>query len=192
MERPPRPGDLRHQRFFEMVERNLYKIQYRVMPPLSGKTECTLCKGTRLKRGTIREGGREIDHRAGDDAHQRVGTLFDQLQLSETDATVAERILTEIRNRLGFLMEVGLGYLTLNRLSNTLSGGEASASTSSHRSGAAWSARSTSSTSQHSLTADTQRLIKVLKELQRIGNTVVVVDMTRDHPLGRLHHRHGP
>ncbi len=166
--------------FFEMVERNLYKIQYRVMlARFRGKTECTLCKGTRLKREAqyVKVGGRSITELVTMPVSELV-TFFNQLQLNETDATVAERILTEIRNRLAFLMEVGLGYLTLNRLSNTLSGGESQrinlvSSLGSSLVGSLY-ILDEPSIGLHS--RDTQRLIKVLKELQRIGNTVVVVE----------------
>jgi excinuclease ABC subunit A len=166
--------------FFEMVERNLYKIQYRVMlARFRGKTECTLCKGTRLKREAqyVKVGGRSITELVTMPVSELV-TFFNQLQLKETDATVAERILTETRNRLAFLMEVGLGYLTLNRLSNTLSGGESQrinlvSSLGSSLVGSLY-ILDEPSIGLHS--RDTQRLIKVLKELQRIGNTVVVVE----------------
>ena len=166
--------------FFEMVERNLYKIQYRVMlARFRGKTECTLCKGTRLKREAqyVKVGGKSITELVTMPISE-LAPFFDQLQLSETDATVAERILTEIRNRLGFLMEVGLGYLTLNRLSNTLSGGESQrinlvSSLGSSLVGSLY-ILDEPSIGLHS--RDMRRLIKVLKELQRIGNTVVVVE----------------
>ncbi len=166
--------------FFGMLERNLYKIQYRVMlARFRGKTECTLCKGTRLKREAqyVKVGGKSITELVTMPVSELV-TFFNQLQLNETDATVAERILTEIRNRLAFLMEVGLGYLTLNRLSNTLSGGESQrinlvSSLGSSLVGSLY-ILDEPSIGLHS--RDTQRLIKVLKELQRIGNTVVVVE----------------
>ncbi|MGI6572707.1 MAG: excinuclease ABC subunit UvrA [Fermentimonas sp.] len=166
--------------FFEMVERNLYKIQYRVMlARFRGKTECTLCKGTRLKREAqyVKVGGKSITELVTMPLNELV-SFFDQLQLNETDATVAERILTEIRNRLTFLMEVGLGYLTLNRLSNTLSGGESQrinlvSSLGNSLVGSLY-ILDEPSIGLHS--RDTRRLISVLKELQRIGNTVVVVE----------------
>lgn len=166
--------------FFEMVERNLYKIQYRVMlARFRGKTECTLCKGTRLKREAqyVKVGGKSITELVTMPVSELV-TFFNQLQLNETNATIAERILTEIRNRLGFLMEVGLGYLTLNRLSNTLSGGESQrinlvSSLGSSLVGSLY-ILDEPSIGLHS--RDMRRLIKVLKELQRIGNTVVVVE----------------
>ncbi len=166
--------------FFEMLERNLYKIQYRVMlARFRGKTECTLCKGTRLKREAqyVKVGGKSITELVTMPVSE-LAPLFDRLQLNETDATVAERILTEIRNRLAFLMEVGLGYLTLNRLSNTLSGGESQrinlvSSLGSSLVGSLY-ILDEPSIGLHS--RDTQRLISVLKELQRLGNTVVVVE----------------
>ena len=111
--------------FFEMVRQNQYKIQYRVMMArYRGKTDCPVCNGTRLKKEAnyVKIAGRSIT-----DLVQmpivKLKEWFDNLELSEHDATIAKRLLIEIKNRLQFILDVGLGYLTLNRLSNTLSGG---------------------------------------------------------------------
>ena len=166
--------------FFEMVEKNQYKIQYRVMlARYRGKRECPVCKGARLKPEAlyVKVGGKNI----ADLVVMPITELqrfFDALQLNETDAAIAKRLLTEIRNRIRFLTEVGLGYLTLNRLSRTLSGGE------SQRINLASSLGSSLVGSLYILdepsiglhARDTHLLIKVLRELQQIGNTVVVVE----------------
>ena len=166
--------------FFQMVKENQYKIQYRVMlSRYRGKTVCPKCHGTRLKPEAdyVKIGGRSIT-----DLVQmpvvRLKEWFDHLQLSEHDASVGKRLLTEINNRLQFLLDVGLGYLTLNRLSNSLSGGE------SQRINLCTSLGSSLVGSLYILdepsiglhSRDTQRLIHVLKELQALGNTVVVVE----------------
>ncbi|MBQ8463552.1 MAG: excinuclease ABC subunit UvrA [Prevotella sp.] len=166
--------------FFQMVKENQYKIQYRVMMArYRGKTICPTCHGTRLKPEAdyVKIGGRSIT-----DLVQmpvvRLQEWFAQLQLSEHDAEVGRRLLTEIHSRLQFLLDVGLGYLTLNRLSNTLSGGE------SQRINLCTSLGSSLVGSLYILdepsiglhSRDTDRLIKVLKELQALGNTVVVVE----------------
>ena len=166
--------------FFQMVRENQYKIQYRVMlSRYRGKTVCPRCHGTRLKPEAeyVKIGGRSIT-----DLVQmpviRLKEWFAQLQLSEHDAGVGKRLLTEINNRLQFLLDVGLGYLTLNRLSNSLSGGE------SQRINLCTSLGSSLVGSLYILdepsiglhSRDTQRLIHVLKELQALGNTVVVVE----------------
>ena len=163
-----------------MVRENQYKIQYRVMlSRYRGKTVCPRCHGTRLKPEAeyVKIGGRSIT-----DLVQmpviRLKEWFAQLQLSEHDAGVGKRLLTEINNRLQFLLDVGLGYLTLNRLSNSLSGGE------SQRINLCTSLGSSLVGSLYILdepsiglhSRDTQRLIHVLKELQALGNTVVVVE----------------
>ena len=166
--------------FFQMVKENQYKIQYRVMlARYRGKTTCPTCHGTRLKPEAeyVKIGGRSIT-----DLVQmpviRLKDWFDHLQLSEHDAEVAKRLLVEITSRLQFLLDVGLGYLTLNRLSNTLSGGE------SQRINLCTSLGSSLVGSLYILdepsiglhSRDTDRLIHVLKELQALGNTVVVVE----------------
>ena len=166
--------------FFQMVKENQYKIQYRVMlARYRGKTNCPICHGTRLKpeAGYVKIGGRSIT-----DLVQmpvvRLAEWFNKLELSEHDTEVGKRLLTEIKNRLQFLLDIGLGYLTLNRLSNTLSGGE------SQRINLCTSLGSSLVGSLYILdepsiglhSRDTDRLIHVLKELKALGNTVVVVE----------------
>ena len=166
--------------FFQMVRENQYKIQYRVMlSRYRGKTVCPTCRGTRLKPEADYV---KIDGRSITDLVQmpvvRLQEWFNQLQLSGHDAEVGKRLLTEIRSRLQFLLDVGLGYLTLNRLSNTLSGGE------SQRINLCTSLGSSLVGSLYILdepsiglhSRDTDRLIHVLKQLQDLGNTVVVVE----------------
>ena len=166
--------------FFKMLEENQYKIQYRVMlARYRGKTTCPTCHGTRLKKEAsyVKVGGRSISELVDLPIHN-LKEFFRTLQLDEHDATVAKRILTEINNRIQFLMDVGLGYLTLNRLSNSLSGGE------SQRINLATSLGSSLVGSLYILdepsiglhSRDTERLIKVLRQLQQLGNTVVVVE----------------
>ena len=166
--------------FFQMVKENQYKIQYRVMlARYRGKTTCPKCHGTRLKPEAEYV---KIDGRSITDLVQmpvvRLKDWFAQLHLSEHDAEVGKRLLVEITSRLQFLLDVGLGYLTLNRLSNTLSGGE------SQRINLCTSLGSSLVGSLYILdepsiglhSRDTDRLIHVLKELQALGNTVVVVE----------------
>ena len=166
--------------FFQMVKENQYKIQYRVMMSrYRGKTICPSCHGTRLKPESAYV---KIDGRSITDLVQmpvvRLKEWFDRLKLSERDAEVARRLLTEIRSRLQFMLDVGLGYLTLNRMSNTLSGGE------SQRINLCTSLGSSLVGSLYILdepsiglhSRDTDRLIHVLRELQALGNTVVVVE----------------
>ena len=166
--------------FFKMLEENQYKIQYRVMlARYRGKTTCPACHGTRLKpeAGYVKLGGRSISQLV-DLSITDLKDFFAHLQLDEHDTIVARRILTEINNRLQFLLDVGLGYLTLNRTSNTLSGGE------SQRINLATSLGSSLVGSLYILdepsiglhSRDTDRLIKVLRQLQQLGNTVVVVE----------------
>lgn len=166
--------------FFQMVEENQYKIQYRVMlARYRGKTTCPSCKGTRLKPQAlyVKVGGKNI----GELVLMPITDLkdfFNNLQLDETDEAIAKRLLTEINNRISYLLDVGLSYLTLNRLSNTLSGGE------SQRINLATSLGSSLVGSLYILdepsiglhSRDTDLLIKVLRELTAIGNTVVVVE----------------
>ena len=166
--------------FFQMLKDNQYKIQYRVMlARYRGKTNCPVCHGTRLKPEAdyVKIGGRSIT-----DLVQmpvvRLKEWFDRLELDAHDAEIGRRLLTEITSRLQFLLDVGLGYLTLNRLSNSLSGGE------SQRINLCTSLGSSLVGSLYILdepsiglhSRDTQRLIHVLKELQSLGNTVVVVE----------------
>ena len=166
--------------FFKMLEENQYKIQYRVMlARYRGKTVCPTCHGTRLKKEAsyVKVGGRSISELVELPIHN-LKEFFQTLKLDEHDAAVAKRILTEINNRIQFLMDVGLGYLTLNRLSNSLSGGE------SQRINLATSLGSSLVGSLYILdepsiglhSRDTDRLIKVLRQLQQLGNTVVVVE----------------
>lgn len=166
--------------FFKMVEENQYKIQYRVMlARYRGKTTCPVCHGSRLNKDAlyVKIGGMTIS----DLVRMPVSDLrewFHNLQLGENDAKIAERLLVEINNRIGFLCDVGLGYLTLDRLSSTLSGGE------SQRINLATSLGSSLVGSLYILdepsiglhSRDTDRLIGVLRKLQQLGNTVVVVE----------------
>ena len=166
--------------FFQMVKDNQYKIQYRVMlSRYRGKTVCPECHGTRLKKEAtwVKVGGRSIT----DLVEMPVSELqrwFDNLQLDSHDTEVAKRLLTEIKNRLKFLNEVGLGYLTLNRRSNTLSGGESQRInlTTSLGSSLVGSLYILDEPSIGLHSRDTDRLIKVLKELRDLGNTVIVVE----------------
>ena len=170
--------------FFAWVETQQHKRQYRVMlSRYRGKTVCPLCHGHRLRREAeyVKVGGRSI----GELVQMPVKDLaawFNALTLTGNDAGIAERLLVEIKNRLRFLEEVGLGYLTLDRLSNSLSGGE------SQRINLATSLGSSLVGSLYILdepsiglhSRDTQKLIKVLRELQQLGNTVVVVEHDED------------
>ncbi len=166
--------------FFKMLEENQYKIQYRVMlARYRGKTVCPACHGSRLKKEAlyVKVGGKNIAEIVGMPINDVV-EFFRTLKLDEHDTAVAARLLNEIGNRLKFLQDVGLGYLTLNRLSNTLSGGE------SQRINLATSLGSSLVGSLYILdepsiglhSRDTDKLIKVLRQLQQLGNTVVVVE----------------
>ena len=163
-----------------MVRQNQYKIQYRVMlARYRGKTDCPTCHGTRLKKeaGYVKIAGRSIT----DLVQMPIVTLkewFANLQLPEQDAAIAKRLLTEINNRLQFILDVGLGYLTLNRLSNTLSGGESQRInlTTSLGSSLVGSLYILDEPSIGLHSRDTDRLIRVLKQLRDIGNTVIVVE----------------
>ncbi|MEF2644373.1 MAG: excinuclease ABC subunit UvrA [Paramuribaculum sp.] len=166
--------------FFKMVEENLYKIQYRVMlARYRGKTICPECHGTRLRHDAsyVKVGGRSITELVTMPVTE-LSEFFRDLELTERQQAIASRILLEITNRLDFLIDVGLGYLTLDRLSATLSGGE------SQRINLATSLGSSLIGSLYILdepsiglhTRDTERLISVLRKLQSIGNTVVVVE----------------
>ena len=170
--------------FFQMVKENQYKIQYRVMMSrYRGKTVCPDCHGTRLKKEAeyVKINGMSITNLV----EMPIGNLkewFDRLQLSEHDAEVGKRLLTEIRSRLQFLVDVGLGYLTLNRQSNTLSGGESQRInlTTSLGSSLVGSLYILDEPSIGLHTRDSYRLIHVLKELQSLGNTVIVVEHDED------------
>ena len=167
-------------KFFKMLEENAYKIQYRVMlSRYRGKTDCTECQGTRLKKeaGYVKVGQQSIQELVLLPINE-LTPFFSNLALSEYETQVAERILTEINNRLDFLNDVGLGYLSLNRLSSSLSGGE------SQRINLATSLGSSLVGSMYILdepsiglhSRDTERLIRVLRKLQKLGNTVIVVE----------------
>lgn len=170
--------------FFKMLKDNQYKKQYRIMlARYRGKTTCPMCHGTRLKpeANNVKVGGSSITNLV-DMPITLLKDFFDQLELSEYELSVAKRILTEITSRIHFLLDVGLGYLTLNRLSNSLSGGE------SQRINLATSLGSSLVGSLYILdepsiglhSRDTDRLINVLKQLKELGNTVVVVEHDED------------
>ena len=170
--------------FFKELEEKNYKIQNRVMlSRYRGKTKCTTCKGKRLRKEAnyISVGGQTISELV-DMSIKRLIPFFRELQLSEYDQKVARRLLLEINNRLDFLSDVGLDYLTLNRNSATLSGGE------SQRINLATSLGSSLVGSMYILDEpsiglhpkDTERLIKVLKNLRDLGNTVIVVEHDED------------
>lgn len=169
------------KQFFEYVESKIYKIQYRVLQArYRGRTTCPDCGGTRLRADAnyVKINGKSIS----DLLLMPIEELYDFFQkfnyADEQEQVVAQRIMTELLNRIGFLKEVGLGYLTLNRLSRTLSGGE------SQRINLATSLGSSLVGSLYILDEpsiglhprDTQNLIRVLKRLRDIGNTVVVVE----------------
>ncbi|MFM9008384.1 MAG: excinuclease ABC subunit A, partial [Bacteroidota bacterium] len=166
--------------FFKHLEEQTYKIQYRVMlSRYRGKTLCPECKGTRLRKDAafVRVGGKSIIDLVLSPVSE-TRRFFKGLELTDQEQRVARRLLTEISSRLKFLDEVGLGYLTLNRLSNTLSGGE------SQRINLATSLGSTLVGSMYILDEpsivlhprDTDRLIGVLKALRDVGNTLIVVE----------------
>lgn len=170
--------------FFKMLEENQYKIQYRVMlARYRGKTLCPKCHGTRLRpeANYVKIGGRAISDLVEMPVYE-LKNFFDKLVLTEHEAQIGKRLLTEIKNRLTFLIDVGLGYLTLNRQSNTLSGGE------SQRINLATSLGSSLVGSLYILdepsiglhSRDTGRLIHVLRQLQQLGNTVIVVEHDED------------
>ena len=166
--------------FFEYLEEKKYKIQYRVMlSRYRGKTVCYECKGGRLKKEAsyVRINDRSI-HELVMMPIDTLSIFFENIKLTSHEEKIAGRLLTEIRSRLNFLMHVGLNYLTLNRLSSTLSGGE------SQRINLATSLGSALVGSLYILdepsiglhSRDTQLLIEVLKELKDMGNTLVVVE----------------
>jgi excinuclease ABC subunit A len=166
--------------FFKEVERNLYKVQYRVLQSrFRGRTKCTTCEGYRLRPEALYVKIAEMH--IGQLCQMPVKDLvqwFKGLKLSSSDAQIAKRVLLEIDNRLQTLMQVGLGYLTLNRLANSLSGGE------SQRIQLTRSLGSNLTNSLYILdepsiglhSRDTKNLITVLKNLRDLGNTVVVVE----------------
>ncbi|MGB5820007.1 MAG: excinuclease ABC subunit UvrA [Saonia sp.] len=171
-------------KFFQSLEEKSYKIQNRVMlSRYRGKTKCSLCKGRRLRK--------ETDYvKVADIAISelvelpivKLETFFNEISLNKNDAQIANRLLKEIKSRLGFLSKVGLSYLTLNRKSNTLSGGE------SQRINLATSLGSSLVGSMYILDEpsiglhpkDTENLITVLQSLRDLGNTVIVVEHDED------------
>ena len=170
--------------FFKHLEEKTYKIQYRVMlSRYRGKTRCHTCHGKRLRKEAeyVKIGNFSITDLINLPINE-VLDFFKSLNLSDYDTKIANRLLKEINNRLRFLCDVGLSYLTLNRASNTLSGGE------SQRINLATSLGSSLVGSMYILdepsiglhSRDTQRLIKVLKELRDLGNTVIVVEHDED------------
>ena len=166
--------------FFQMVKENQYKIQYRVMlSRFRGKTICPDCHGTRLKKEAtyVKIGGRSITELV-EMSITNLKAWFDKLELTEHEQSIGKRLLTEINNRLQFLLDVGLGYLTLGRLSNSLSGGESQRInlTTSLGSSLVGSVYILDEPSIGLHSRDTDRLIKVLRELQQLGNTMVVVE----------------
>ena len=166
--------------FFQMVKENQYKIQYRVLlSRYRGKTICPMCNGTRLKKEAtwVKIGGMSITELV-EMPIVNLKQWFDNLQLSDHDASIAKRLLTEISNRLQFLLDAGLGYLTLNRPSNTLSGGESQRInlTTNLGSSLVGSVYILDEPSIGLHSRDTDRLIHVLRELQQLNNTVIVVE----------------
>ena len=170
--------------FFQMVKENQYKIQYRVMMSrYRGRTTCPTCHGTRLKREAswVKINGMSITDLV-EMSITNLHTWFKQLALDDHDAKIGKRLLTEINNRLQFLIDVGLGYLTLNRQSNTLSGGESQRInlTTSLGSSLVGSLYILDEPSIGLHSRDTKRLISVLKKLQALGNTVIVVEHDKE------------
>ncbi|MFV0483799.1 MAG: excinuclease ABC subunit UvrA [Bacteroidales bacterium] len=166
--------------FFNKLEAKLYKIQNRVMlARYRGKTTCPDCLGTRLKKeaGYVKVGGKSIQELVLLPILD-LQVFFDKLELSEHDGNVAKRLLIEINSRINYLCDVGLSYLTLNRLSNTLSGGESQRINLSKSLGSSLVGSmyilDEPSIGLHS--RDTDRLVGVLRNLQSLGNTVMVVE----------------
>jgi len=170
--------------FFSTLEEKSYKIQNRVMlSRYRGKTKCTTCNGKRLRKETDYV---KINEKTISDIVtlplDELSVFFKNIQLNPYEAQIGKRLLTEITNRLQFLTDVGLSYLTINRTSNTLSGGE------SQRINLATSLGSSLVGSMYILDEpsiglhpkDTERLIKVLKDLRNLGNTVIVVEHDED------------
>lgn len=166
--------------FFKSLEEQSYKIQYRVMlSRYRGKTICPECEGTRLKKEAsyVRIGGKAVSELVNQPVDQ-LASFFQGLELTDHDKIVSDRLLIEINSRIEFLCDVGLGYLTLNRLSSSLSGGE------SQRINLATSLGSSLVGSMYILdepsiglhSRDTVRLIKVLRKLQQLGNSVIIVE----------------
>ena len=171
-------------KFFDTLEEKSYKIQNRVMlSRYRGKTRCSVCKGKRLRPETdyVKVGGTPITTLVGMSIEKLIA-FFDAMELTDNELHIAKRLLHEIKTRLGFLHKVGLGYLTLNRKSNTLSGGE------SQRINLATSLGSSLVGSMYILDEpsiglhpkDTENLIEVLLSLRDLGNTVIVVEHDED------------
>lgn len=170
--------------FFRMLKENQYKIQYRVMlSRYRGRTVCPECRGRRLRKEAnyVKIGGMSISDLV-DMPVKNLKKWFEELKLTDNDAAIGKRLLTEIKNRINFLVEVGLGYLTLNRQSNTLSGGESQRInlTTSLGSSLVGSLYILDEPSIGLHSRDTFKLIHVLKELQSLGNTVIVVEHDED------------
>lgn len=172
------------QNFFTMLEENLYKIQYRILlSRYRGKTKCPDCEGLRLRKETenVKIDGHTMQSMIELPLNELL-PLIQNLKLEEHEEKIAKRLLYEITSRLEFLLKVGLGYLTLNRASNTLSGGE------SQRINLATSLGSSLVGSIYILdepsiglhSRDTENLIQVLKNLRDLGNTVIVVEHDED------------
>lgn len=170
--------------FFKMVEQNTYKIQYRVMlSRYRGKTICPTCRGKRLRKETnyVKINGKSISELV-DLPLNELNDFFQSIEFSAYDRQVANRIIYEIGSRLQFLLDVGLEYLTLNRASNTLSGGE------SQRINLATSLGSSLVGSMYILdepsiglhSKDTERFVTILQRLRDLGNTVIVVEHDED------------
>ena len=166
--------------FFKWIDTNQYKIQYRVLKArYRGKTTCNVCNGSRLCKDAeyVKINGFSISEIVKKPITE-LKLFFDDLKLSESEKTIAKRLLTEINNRIDMLINVGLGYLTLDRLSSSLSGGE------SQRINLVKSLGSSLVGSLYILdepsiglhSRDTNRLLKVIRNLQRLGNTVIVVE----------------
>ena len=170
--------------FFQMLKENQYKIQYRVMMSrYRGKTACPECRGTRLKKEAnyVKINGKSISNLV-EMPIVNLKQWFDNLTLDEHEAKISKRLLAEINNRINYLVDVGLGYLTLNRPSNSLSGGESQRInlTTALGSSLVGSLYILDEPSIGLHSRDTFRLIHVLKELQALGNTVIVVEHDED------------
>ena len=170
--------------FFQMVKENQYKIQYRVMlSRYQGKTICPTCHGTRLKQEAnwVKIQGMSITNLV-EMPITYLKQWFDNLTLTEHEQKIGKQLLIEINNRLQFLLDVGLGYLTLNRPSNSLSGGESQRInlTTSLGSSLVGSLYILDEPSIGLHSSDTQRLINVLRKLQALGNTVIVVEHDKE------------
>lgn len=166
--------------FFKLVESKTYKIQYRIiLARYKGKTQCPSCRGSRLRKDAsyVKINGKSLSDLVLLPICE-LSTFFDTLEMTKHEASIAKRLLIEIKNRLGYLIDVGLPYLTLNRLSNTLSGGE------SQRINLATSLGSKLVGAMYILDEptiglhprDNERLVQIMKKLKAIGNTVIVVE----------------